>query len=93
MTPKGRCHGETPISELPMTLPLPSTHNAETDLLTPAMAAERVGISASTLKRMRLRGEGPRVLRLTARTIRYRRTDLDTWLRDCQHDPRGSAND
>jgi predicted DNA-binding transcriptional regulator AlpA len=50
------------------------------DLLTPADAASLVGVSISTLKRMRLRGHGPQALQLTSRTFRYRRAEVEAWL-------------
>jgi predicted DNA-binding transcriptional regulator AlpA len=45
-----------------------------------AAAAEYVGISEATLKRYRKEGGGPEYIRLGARIIKYRQTDLDRWL-------------
>ncbi|WP_368773170.1 helix-turn-helix transcriptional regulator [Tateyamaria sp. Alg231-49] len=52
----------------------------EDDLLTPAAAASLVGVSVSTFKRMRLRGDGPQALQVTSRTFRYRRAEVEAWL-------------
>lgn len=42
-------------------------------------AARYLGISKSTLEKMRFEGRGPRYLKLGARCF-YRRTDLDAYL-------------
>lgn len=42
-------------------------------------AAVRTGLAASTLRKLRLTGEGPRFLKL-GRAVRYRDTDLEAWL-------------
>jgi predicted DNA-binding transcriptional regulator AlpA len=52
----------------------------ENSLITPDAAARRLRISTSTLKRMRLRGDGPPVLRITGRTLRYPLFELENWL-------------
>lgn len=49
------------------------------NLLTPAEAAERLNISLPTLKLWRTQKHGPPALRLSVRTIRYRREDIDAW--------------
>ena len=46
-------------------------------LLTPAETAEILGVSPRTLDGWRRRGCGPPFVRLTQRTLRYRRADLD----------------
>ncbi len=43
-------------------------------------AAEHVGLSASTLEKFRIRGGGPRFIRLAGRSVRYDVRDLDEWL-------------
>ena len=48
-------------------------------------ASEYVGLSSSTLEKMRLLGEGPRFVRLGGRAIGYDIRDLDAWL-DQQRD-------
>lgn len=42
-------------------------------------AAEFVGYSSRALQNWRLRGGGPRYVRVSARSIRYRRRDLIQW--------------
>ena len=42
-------------------------------------AAKRLGLSASTLNKLRLTGGGPRFATL-GRAIRYRVSDLDAWV-------------
>lgn len=42
-------------------------------------AAEYLALSASTLNKWRIRGEGPRFLKL-GRAVVYRSQDLDDWL-------------
>jgi predicted DNA-binding transcriptional regulator AlpA len=42
-------------------------------------AARRVGLSVSTLNKLRLAGGGPRYAKL-GRAIRYRVADLDAWI-------------
>jgi predicted DNA-binding transcriptional regulator AlpA len=42
-------------------------------------AAEKTGLAASTLRKLRLTGEGPRFLKL-GRAVRYRESDLEDWL-------------
>ena len=53
-------------------------------LRTPA-AGEHVGLSASMLEKLRMRGGGPRFIRLGSRAIGYDIRDLDAWL-DGQRD-------
>jgi predicted DNA-binding transcriptional regulator AlpA len=43
-------------------------------------AAIYVGLSASTLEKMRLSGDGPKFVRLGGRAIGYDVYDLDLWL-------------
>jgi predicted DNA-binding transcriptional regulator AlpA len=45
-------------------------------------AAEYVRLSASTLAKMRLRGDGPRYSKAGPRIVIYQEDDLDAWLRD-----------
>ena len=42
-------------------------------------AANRTGLSASTLRKLRLTGRGPKFLKL-GRSVRYRETDIEAWL-------------
>ncbi len=43
-------------------------------------AATYVGLSSSTLEKMRLTGDGPRFIRLGGRAVGYAIEDLDAWL-------------
>lgn len=49
-------------------------------LLTTAQAAALLGLGPRTLEGLRLRGGGPRYVRLSARAVRYRREDLVAWI-------------
>jgi hypothetical protein len=53
---------------------------APTYLQTPG-AAERLGLAAGTLEKMRVRGGGPAYLRLSPRRIVYAVDALDAWAR------------
>ena len=43
-------------------------------------AAEYLGLSASTLAKMRLRGDGPPYSKAGPRVVIYDRADLDAWV-------------
>lgn len=43
-------------------------------------AAQYVGLSVSTLSKMRLRGDGPTYCKNGPRAVAYRIADLDAWL-------------
>lgn len=49
-------------------------------VLRTAEAAEYVGLSASSLEKMRARGTGPAFIRLGGRAVGYRVDDLERWL-------------
>jgi predicted DNA-binding transcriptional regulator AlpA len=51
----------------------------EDRLLKPRDAANLLGLSESTLAKLRLSGGGPEYLKL-GRSIRYARKSLDTWI-------------
>lgn len=42
-------------------------------------AAQRLGLSESTLEKMRVHGRGPLFLKL-GRAVRYRESDLQAWI-------------
>jgi predicted DNA-binding transcriptional regulator AlpA len=50
------------------------------ELLSQREVAVRLGISARTVEGWRARGVGPPYLRLSARAVRYRSSDLEQWL-------------
>ena len=49
-------------------------------LLRPPEASSYIGLSVSTLAKQRLRGDGPKFIRLSPRAIGYLIADLDKWL-------------
>jgi predicted DNA-binding transcriptional regulator AlpA len=55
-----------------------STHDQR--LLRPPEAAPYIGLSVSTLAKQRLRGDGPKFVRLSPRAIGYLQADLDEWV-------------
>jgi excisionase family DNA binding protein len=58
------------------------------DLLTVQQAAAALQVSPEVLRRLIRAGEGPRAVRLSARRIRIRRVDLESFIaRHHQGDP------
>jgi predicted DNA-binding transcriptional regulator AlpA len=51
-------------------------------LLDVRQAAARLGLSKSTLDKMRSRGVGPKFIKSTDRAVRYDPVDLDAWVTD-----------
>ena len=51
----------------------------KTDVLNAVAAARVLGLSPSTLAKMRLSGNSPKFLKLGRRVL-YRRVDLESWL-------------
>ena len=49
-------------------------------LLKPSEAAKRLGVSEHVLERWRGTGEGPKFIRLSSKTLRYRAVDLDAFV-------------
>jgi hypothetical protein len=57
------------------------------EILTEAEAAKKiVDLKPQTLAKWRLRGKGPAYLKLGGK-IRYRKTDIETWMQLCRIDP------
>ncbi|MGM0574643.1 MAG: helix-turn-helix transcriptional regulator [Myxococcota bacterium] len=54
--------------------------NESNPYLRTADAADYVGLTVSTLAKMRMRGDGPRYSKAGPRIIVYAREDLDAWL-------------
>jgi predicted DNA-binding transcriptional regulator AlpA len=52
--------------------------------------ADRIGIAASTLAKLRLTGTGPVYRRVNRRVI-YRWSDVETWLDGCARQSTGDA--
>lgn len=49
-------------------------------LLPPAQTAELLGVGIKTLERWRSQGEGPRFVKLSPGTVRYRAVDLNAFI-------------
>lgn len=50
------------------------------ELLNEKEAAAALALSASTLRNWRCKNQGPKAVRVGARSIRYRRTDLEAFI-------------
>jgi predicted DNA-binding transcriptional regulator AlpA len=77
----GRSHA-TPVtkSRAPLT---PTSRDPPVDsasLLNVRQAATRLGLSKSTLDKMRCAGKGPRFIKSTDRAVRYDPVDLAAWI-------------
>ena len=55
------------------------------DLLKPRVIAQTLDVSEQWLELGRQKHYGPKYLKLSARTIRYRRGDVLAWLKSRQH--------
>lgn len=51
-----------------------------TQLLTAAQAADYLGLHPTTLASWRVQGIGPKYIKIGARNVRYRDSDIETWL-------------
>ena len=61
--------------------PIPTTPASPAGaLLDVRQAAARLGLSKSTLDKMRCRGVGPKFVKSTDRAVRYDPSDLDAWV-------------
>ncbi|MEP9387260.1 helix-turn-helix domain-containing protein [Mesorhizobium sp. KR9-304] len=60
-----------------MIIPTASGHVLRTEA-----AASMLGISTSTLAKMRMRGDGPPFMKMGRRLIVYKARDLDQWLEE-----------
>jgi len=52
-------------------------------ILRPPEAARYLGLSVSTLAKQRLRGDGPRFVKLGSRAVGYSLNELDAYLVSC----------
>lgn len=52
----------------------------ENQLLTPDEAGAQLGLSTGALAQLRYMGAGPCFIKLTAKAVRYRQSDLDAWI-------------
>jgi hypothetical protein len=71
--------GQAPSPPAPRP-PEPGRDENHVDLLTPAMAGDRLKVTAKVLERWRGTGEGPSFVRLTSKTIRYRAEDIEAFV-------------
>lgn len=62
--------------------PTATTPDPNDRLLTPAQAAKILRVKTRTLQAWRYRGGGPPYVKLGLRAIRYRRSDLKTYILD-----------
>lgn len=51
-------------------------------LINEKMAADYLGVAVRTVQAWRQRGGGPRFVKISARCVKYRLADLDTWAND-----------
>jgi predicted DNA-binding transcriptional regulator AlpA len=56
-------------------------------------AARYLGVSGAVLRLWRSRGEGPRHFKAGEKLVRYRRTDLDTWIESRLSEPTPAGAD
>lgn len=68
-------------------------NSENSELLAPRAAAQFLGITPRTLKDWRLKGTGPRFHRLSDRTVRYRRSDLEAFITDARVEQPFGASD
>jgi excisionase family DNA binding protein len=61
-------------------------------LLTPAQAAEVLGIPEGTLAQWRSQRRGPPFIKLEGRLVRYRTRDLEKYVGECIVDPVASGD-
>lgn len=54
-------------------------------LLDTKATAEYLGLAEITLAKMRGKGTGPKFIRVTSKAVRYRFSDIDSWLARSQH--------
>lgn len=55
-------------------------HDESPALLPPKKVAAMLSVTVRTLEAWRYRGEGPAWLVVSARCVRYRRSDVEAWL-------------
>jgi excisionase family DNA binding protein len=56
-------------------------HSVTPELLSTKEAARLLGVHYNTMSKWRIRGIGPRFVKIGT-AIRYRRSDIETWLRN-----------
>ena len=59
-----------------------ATRTARSQLLSEKETASELGFSVRTLQAWRVRGGGPSFVKVSARCVRYRQSDLDSWVEE-----------
>ena len=72
--------GPAAPADRPPPAPPAGAATATTELLTPAAAAARLGVSEKVMERWRGTGGGPLFVKMTHKTLRYRKKDLDAFV-------------
>jgi predicted DNA-binding transcriptional regulator AlpA len=78
-----RNHGVTKVATSEVTLSTatqPASFSPGKKVLRTPGASEYTGLAVSTLEKMRLTGDGPEFIRLSARAVGYEIEALDRWL-------------
>jgi predicted DNA-binding transcriptional regulator AlpA len=57
---------------------------AQADMLKLPEVLNAIGMSRAAFYRMRVRGKGPRLIKLPNGQLRARRRDLDAWIASCE---------
>jgi hypothetical protein len=74
--PNAGASGQPPSQEIAASEATPGTG----ELLSPAEAGAVLGVPAKRLERWRATGDGPRFVRLTRKTIKYRAADIQAFI-------------
>lgn len=61
---------------------IPTQDRSAALLMTEKEAALLLDFSVRTLQAWRVRGGGPRFVKVSARCVRYRQSDLDSWVEE-----------
>jgi predicted DNA-binding transcriptional regulator AlpA len=60
-----------------------SRQSPENDrLMTPSQLAEMLSLPLASIYDMRYRGTGPRAIKLTGKALRFRLSDVESWLKE-----------
>ena len=62
-------------------------------LLSPVQAGTKVGYTTGALAQLRYLGTGPKFIKLSARVVRYRESDLDEWIESSDRTQTGRSPD
>jgi predicted DNA-binding transcriptional regulator AlpA len=64
-------------------------HMANAELMTPEEVSDWTGLSRGALAQLRYKGEGPKFIKLGAKTVRYFRGHVQEWLEGNVHQRTG----